>query len=490
VVVVLFNSQRVASVAIDARGLTRRLGFWSLSAVVVMCALVVAAPARASMGTSVVKVSAKNGGGEPSIAPGPGSRLYVSYPASAGPMFFRSLDHGVTWHQGPTVDTSSGDTSVNVDSSGAVYESNLNGHLQGDVYKSTDGGKTFPQKGTSIDGMDSTSQPFAVDRQWVDAWIPPGATTSKARVYMEYHDFGPSQVWVTTSSDGGKTFGTPVDVVSFSPQAEAATFCNSIPGGVKVVQSGPHAGRIYAAWLAADLPTNVATGCNLTQLNTFHSVWIAWSDDGGATWSDHLVFDGGFGHDASALFADLTLDKAGNPYVAFGDNLVGEWDMYVEASFDNGETWNGSVDGSGGPYLVNHDSGTHFFPAIVAGAPGKVDVSYIATPTKIATLPYGKPSPGGGAGASWYLYASQSLNLLSGHPTWSVKRITPAPMHVGDVCTLGIFCVAPSSNRDLLDFIDGTVDPGGQLHVSFTQDTASHNGIYVANQTSGTGLGG
>lgn len=469
------------------RGLAGLIGSGLLVALIW---LATATSAWGSIGASVVKVSPKNGGGEPSIATGPEGNLYVSYPSSAGALFYRSLNHGLTWSQGATVDSSSGDTSVNVDSSGAVYEGNLNGNLQGDVYKSTNAGKTFPQKGTSVDGMDSTSQPFLVDRPWTDAWIPPGSTTSHARVYMEYHDFGPSQVWVTTSTDGGKTFGTPVDVVAASPQAQAATFCNSIPGGVKVVKSGPHAGRIYAAWLAADLPTSVATGCNLTQLDTFHTVWIAWSDDGGATWTDHVVFDGGFGHDASALFADLTLDNRGNPYVAFGDNLVGEWDMYVEASFDNGETWNGSADGSGGPYLVNHDSGTHFFPAIAAGDPGKVDVSYIASPTKIATLPYGKPSPGGGAGASWYLYSSQSLNLLSSaHPTWAVTKITPAAIHVGDVCTLGIFCVDPNSNRDLLDFIDGAVDRGGLLHVSFTQDTAKNNGIYVANQTSGSTVG-
>lgn len=94
---------------------------------------------------------------------------------------------------------------------------------------------------------------------------------------------------MNVSKDGGKTFGTPTDVVASSPAAEAATFCNSIPGGVKVVQSGRHSGRVYAAWLAADLPSNVATGCNLTQLDTFHSVWIAWSDDQGATWTAHPV---------------------------------------------------------------------------------------------------------------------------------------------------------------------------------------------------------
>lgn len=446
-----------------------------------------AKPAKgpAPMGASVVKVSEKNGGGEPSIAVGPEGNQYVSYPSDNGMSFYRSFTGGKSWQAGGIADPSSGDTTVNVDSSGAVYQGNLNGNLQGDVWKSFDAGATWPQKGLGYDGQDATGSPFLVDREWTDAYIPPGKTTDDARVYISYHDFGPSQIWVNVSKDGGKTFGTPTDVIAASPEAQAYTFCNSIPGGARVVQSGPHAGRVYVAWLAADVATSAGTGCNITMMDTFHSVWVAWSDDEGATWNSHLAFDGGFGHDASGLFADLTLDNQGNPYLAFSDNLNGEWDTYVMASFDGGTTWNGKDDATGTPYQVNADTGTHFFPAIAAGDPGKVDVAYIGTPTKITELPYGKPAPGGGQSASWYLYAAQSLDLGSGHPTWAVTKVTPDPIHVGDVCTLGIFCVFPNSDRNLLDFIDAAIDGSGRAHVSFTQDTESSNGIYVANQTSG-----
>src|SRR4051794_5011158 len=137
------------------------------------------------IGASVVKVSPKNGGGEPSIAVGPEGNEYVSFPGDPGMSFFRSFNDGTTWSPGAIADTSSGDTSLNVDSSGAVYQGNLNGNLQGDVYKSFDAGATWPQKGTSVDGMDSTSQPFLVDRPWTDAYIPAGETTNEARVYDE-----------------------------------------------------------------------------------------------------------------------------------------------------------------------------------------------------------------------------------------------------------------------------------------------------------------
>src|SRR5437867_713401 len=91
--------------------------------------LAAAAPASAqTLGLSVVKVGPKDGGGEPSIAAGPEGNLYVSYPADGGMDFYRSFDQGRTWNAGGIADDGSGDTAVNVDSSGAVYQSNLNGN--------------------------------------------------------------------------------------------------------------------------------------------------------------------------------------------------------------------------------------------------------------------------------------------------------------------------------------------------------------------------
>jgi hypothetical protein len=452
---------------------------------------------------SITQVGPKRAGGEPSIASGPDGKLFVSYPGS-GMNFFRSSDAGRTWTEGANeADTQSGDTSVNVDSTGAVYQSNLNGinldpdALQGVVYKSTDLGDHWTKGGGFVNDSNSTNQPFFVDRQWADAYVPPGKTTGQGLVYFTYHDWGPNQIWVNVSTDGGKTFGIPQDVIT-SPQAQADSFCDTIPGGIKVVQSGPHAGRVYVAWLAASAPTDEVTGCNVTQLDTFHSVWLAVSDDRGATWTDRLIFDGGFGHDASGLFADFTLDDQGNPYVAFADNLSGEWDMYVMASFDGGVTWNGRSDGTGVPYKVNADTGTHFFPAIAVGDPGRVDVAYIRTPAVIPVNPYGKPSPGGGDGDSWYVYMAQSTNVRAGSPTWNVVQAAPGTIHVGDVCTLGIFCIDSTTglpltgaNRSLLDFIDIAVDPRGFAHAAYTADRplpAGPNGIFSANQVSGTSV--
>jgi hypothetical protein len=61
-------------------------------------------------------------------------------------------------------------------------------------------------------------------------------------------------------------------------------------------------------------------------------------------------------------------------------------------------------------------------------------------------------------------------------------------MHIGDICNLGIFCVAPSSNRNLLDFISETVDPTtGFAHIAYADDNMVHM-LRMANQTSGSNI--
>ena len=452
----------------------------------------------------LVKVGPQGGGGEPSIATASDGTLYVSYPAGSGMAFYRSGDLGKTWKAGAIADPGSGDTTVNVDSSGAVYQSNLNGDLQGDLYKSLDGGKTWGAKGvssspTNVQG-NATASPWLMDRQWVDAYIPPGKTTNEARVYFTYHDFVVGLMWVNISKDGGKTFSEQKTIMS-DPTALAHGFCNVIPGGMRIVQSGPHAGRAYIIWLAGNVATNAPTGCNITQMDTFGQVWAAWSDDEGDTWSNRLIYDNGIlGKDASGLFADLALDRAGNPYVTWavqsGDlphtNAEDDqWDVYTSASFDGGDSWNGASDGTGAPYKVTSTKGTHVFPAVAAGDPGNVAIAYIATPFVIPQLPYGKPMPGGGSPAEWNVFLARTTNYQSGKPTWTTEQLTSKPFHKGDVCTLGIFCLAGEplgSNRDILDFIDVIGDPAGMVHVAYTDTEIPNGGIIVANQVQGQGL--
>jgi hypothetical protein len=344
-----------------------------------------------------------------------------------------------------------------------------------------------------------------------------------------YHDFyGPSEIWVNISTNGGASFGLPKLVLATSTitpgaiTAQGSTFCNTVPAGVAIAPPGtPHAGRIFVAWIAAD-PVQNATGCNITMLESFHNLFVSYSDDNGATWTPQLAFDAGIGHDASTPFVGFTLDNQGNPYFGFANNLNAnnvkctaesasvavqsdpscEYDMYVVWSSNGGRTWGGGGGPFGSaarPYRVNppSETGTHWFPAIAAGAPGQVDVAYLRSPSILPTGLLGKANAGGCAGpgngnpdwyplCSWNLYAAQSLNLNASpdDATWALTQITTTPMHIGDICNLGIFCLAPSSNRNLLDFIMETVDPQGCAHIAYADDNTV-NKLRVANQISG-----
>jgi hypothetical protein len=264
-------------------------------------------------------------------------------------------------------------------------------------------------------------------------------------------------------------------------------------------------------------------------VQSFHNLFVAWSDDNGATWTPQLAYDAGVGHDTSTPFVSFTLDAKGNPYFAFATPAPSDnpatcaaestggtvqsdptcaYHMWVAWSADGGSTWDGgggSLPGTAAA-AFNVDLAskrqTDVFPAIAAGLPGEVDVAWLNTNEIEPTDPLGKFDPGGCGGpgpanptfypptCKWNLRAAQSLNLRvrPGRASWSITQVTTTPMHVGDICNLGIFCVSPASNRNLLDFISETVDPTtGFAHITYADDNKV-NKLRVANQVSGPNI--
>ena len=529
----------------DARALAILIGLLAFAAVVTTTSASGKGPAAPAYKLANVGPF----GGEPTIASNNKGELYDTTP-SGGTLLYKSTNHGVTWTQTATADPSSGDDCVTTDQSGALYECNLAGSqsagpLQADVWKSVDDGKTWLYGDNAINIVAGSNvcgtscSPFGVDRQWTAAYIPPGGTTNTATVLLAYHDFfGPSQIWVNVSRDGGHVFGDPTDVLTHftttsadqAAVAQADSACNTVPIGADIARGGAHPGRMYVAWIASD-PESAATGCNVSMVQSFHDLFVAWSDDNGATWTPQLAFDAGVGHDASTPFSAFTLDNQGNPYIGFdtpgpNDNPVVcaaestagtvqsdptcAYHMWVVWSADGGPTWDGGgglIPGSAAKaYEVDASSQpqTDVFPAIAAGAPGKVDVAWVGTNEIEPTDALGKFDPGGCGGpgpangnptfyppaCQWNLYAGQSLDLTAtpGSATWTTGAITTTPMHIGDICNLGIFCVDPNSNRNLLDFISEVVDPTtGFAHIAYADDNTV-NKLRVANQTSGPNI--
>jgi hypothetical protein len=544
----------------DAQRDGRRRGRLQWSAVVGVClstaAVVAFSPTAVRAGPAAPTFTIANVGafgGEPSITSDSKGVLYDSSPSglpsgpyAGSPPIYRSTNNGSSWTLIQPADNNSGDDCLDTDQANSLYWCNLasmtasNLPLQADVWKSTIGSTCTTScnwvHGSGVLGSSAcgtSCSPFGVDRQWVDASIPAGGKTSNAEVALMYHDFyGPSQIWVNISHDGGATFGAPIEVLANSSipgavEAQGYTLCNTVPAGVGIVKPGlPYAGRIYVAWIAADLPQN-ATGCNITMTQSFHTVWVAYSDNQGATWTAQQAFDAGFGHDTSTPFAAFTLDNRGDPYIAFSapgpsdnpetcaaESTAGtvqsdpscDYHTWVVWSPNGGTTWNGGGGLIPGSAAAAYEAdptnapGTDVFPTIAAFNPGQVDVSWLHTNEIVPTDSLGKFDPGGCGGpgpangnpptypptCSWNLSGAQSFNLtqLPGLESWAVTQVTTTPMHVGDICNLGIFCVDPNSNRNLLDFDQETVDPRGCAHIAYPDDNTV-NKLRVANQTSG-----
>jgi len=210
------------------RALLAAAGIGSLVAAAV--GLSPAALAAASPGYKVVNVGAY--GGEPSIVSDSLGQLYVTTP-EGGTVTYTSTNGGSTWRQVTTADPNSGDDCLATDQANSVYLCNLAGSegvapLQADVWKSIDHGASWTHGQGALPQCGTSCSPFGVDRDWVAASIlPPATATAQAEVVLMYHDFyGPSQIWVNISHDGGANFGPPQEVLAspaVTPGAVAGT---------------------------------------------------------------------------------------------------------------------------------------------------------------------------------------------------------------------------------------------------------------------------
>jgi hypothetical protein len=308
----------------------------------------------------------------------------------------------------------------------------------------------------------AATNPSLIDRPWL-AVDPSMVSAAQDKVYIAYHDFSVSQIWVAASTDGGTTFGPSVDVFVGDPRAQTSTFCNSIPSGIEV---DPTSHDVYVLWITSGLVENEAGGCNITQTENFHDVWVAHSPAaalGGVTvWDDHEVFNGPPTTNTDEIFASLAVDQAGNVYAAFPDNLAGPnvFDIWFTHSSDKGVSW-------APPVKVNSDKGTHYFPWMAAGSAGRVDFIWLNSPDY---------TPSDAEQSPWWTTFAQTTNATSATPKFSQTSASSSVMHVGGICTNGIFCTVNSGNRDLADSISIAIDRGGSAGLVWTDQGRTLHG--------------
>ena len=289
--------------------------------------------------------------------------------------FFSSSDGGSTWsHVCLSGSGGEGDPIVGFDLNGTAYA----GGIQNSDYvlsSSTDGGKIF---GTPV----IVSKPLLgslADKPWLEIDLN-STSPFKNALYVSGTQFASnsnSEISVSHSTDGGKTWTTKVVDTEQHYPSEVDQFSDLAIGAD---------GTVYVNWLRC--PANGPTGnCG----DTVGNIMFSKSTDGGNTWSTPSVTTtvtlmpdpsgGGFYGTLPHFNSERISDIPSNAVVGSGSTAK----VYVAVY-----TWTGavaevelvtSIDGGttwGAPVVVSAPTtGDQFFQWVNAGPGGKVGVTWL-----------------------------------------------------------------------------------------------------------------
>lgn len=283
----------------------------------------------------------------------------------------------------------------------------------------------------------------ADDRQWL-------ANYGSNIVYITSKQLGgglngTDSIYVAKSIDGGVTFPLVSQVTT--PELGVQ------PGDQGNMLVDPNSGNVYTVFFAA----------------VEDQLYLAKSVDGGQSWILKLVFQAPNTVSLAHVFPSLTLDHAGNLYIAFSDGSS----SFLTASTDGGATWTTPVRVNAGANLK-----TTVEPWVVAGDAGKVAVFF-----------YGTSDPSfNSSTAQWSIYMAQSLNALAPVPLFAISAATGV-MHIGAICNNGTACA--SGTRNLLEYFYPDVYPDGNVFVPYPDDlhvnpATTITNVWMLKQTGGS----
>lgn len=361
-------------------------------------------------------LSSNNDAGEPSIGVNwkTGKVLYQSY-LDTYQIAFNDATNPATasWvaKRAPTAITSLDPILFTDPQTGRTFESQLAGKTSLMEFTDDDGQTWTPSMGSGINS--------GVDHQTVGGGpFAPGLlgpiTSYPNAVYYCSQDI--ADALCALSRDGGLTFGPAVPIYSLLD-------CGGLHGHVKVAPDG----TVY-------VPNK---GCNGQQA-------VAVSTDNGTTWSVRRV-PGSIAGDS-----DPSVGIAADGTVYFGYQN-GDGHPRVAVSRDRGLTWQHDQD-IGAAFGIQNT----VFPVAVAGDADRAAVAFIGTPTG------GNYQDTANFQGVWHLYIAHTFD---GGRTWVTRDATPNdPVQRGSICTGGTTC---GQDRNLLDFIDASVDKEGRVLVGY-----------------------
>jgi hypothetical protein len=381
----------------------------------------IAAPAYATY-TAPESLPDAHNAGEPSIGvnPATGAVMYQSYLSTYKVGF--DAANAATWADRsakvtngcPLGSTESLDPILFTDQqTGRTFESQLAGKTALTCYTDDDGQTWNPTTGSGINsGVDH--QTIGGGRFSDNAFAGPIGDYPNA-VYYCSQDI--ADALCATSLDGGRSYGPAVPVYDL-------TQCGGLHGHVKV---DPSSGIVY-------LPNK---GCGAGQA-------VAVSEDSGLTWDVRPVTGSTPGD------SDPSVGIGSNGTVYFGYQAA-DGHARVATSHDHGKTW---VDGQD----VGAQVGVRnvVFPAMVAGDDDRAAFAFLGSTTG------GNYQDAANFHGDWHLYIATTID---GGKSWKTADATPTdPVQRGSICTGGTTC---GNDRNLLDFMDITVDGEGRALVGF-----------------------
>jgi hypothetical protein len=340
------------------------------------------------------------------------------------------------------------------------------------VANSTDGGATWTDPPNP-----AGSQIAGNDREWMAA-AEPGV------VYMSYHVVLTNNIQISKSTDGGRTYalanpvpgpgaGQAIDQAHIAQ----ALYNNELGPIVVDLHSTAVPKPVYTIFTATDdALENTGSGDGSTHtLN--HDVFLASSFDGGATWTDTLIWRGPIERTYDHIFPALALDGGGGFWAAF---ISDEEHVYVVHGTGGagGVTWSAPkrVDTLATDHLAN------VYPWLVGGGSGRADLVWYGGTSDDPALTNNDTT-----NHWWVRFAQLSYSGKTGVSVTSNVTASDHAVRNGDICSKGVLCSPAETGRNLLDFFQVALTPDGRAAIAWADDHATPGAqIYVTVQCSGT----